>query len=104
MITRIRHIGATTSCERNDTHIRVLIAVPAEAAGTIDVHRIADNLSLAIGRLIVLIAPSIHDLDQHNEQLATAAHREGWELVPADGMHHRIIDTLAANNRHTVKP
>ena len=98
MTARTRCIGATTSCQRSGTHIRVLIAVPAEALGTLDVHRIADNLQLAIGRLIVLIAPTIADLDTHTDRLRHAARPQGWELVPADGMHHRIIDTLAAAN------
>ena len=103
MIARTRYVGASTSCQRSGTHIRVLIAVPADAVGTLDVHRIADNLQLAIGRLIVLIAPTIADLDTHNNRLRDAARQQGWELVPANGMHHRIIDTLATtNHRHQV--
>ena len=98
MTARTRCVGASTSCERSGIHIRVLIAVPANALGTLDVHRIADNLQLAIGRLIVLIAPTIADLDTHTDGLRDAARRQGWELVPADGMRHRIIDTLAATN------
>jgi hypothetical protein len=90
-----RHRCASTSCERNGTHIRVLIAVPADAAGTIDIHRIADDLA-SIGRIIVVIAPTINDLDEHTNRLQTSARLQAWELVPADGMHHRILNTLAA--------
>ena len=98
MTARTHCVGASTSCERSGTHIRILIAVPADAVGTLDVHRIADNLQLAIGRLIVLIAPTIADLDTHTGRIREAARKQGWELVPADGMHHRIIDRLAATN------
>ena len=96
-----RHRCASTSCERNGTHIRVLIAVPADAAGTIDIHHIADDLSISIGRIIIVIAPTIAGLDEHTRRLQTAARIQDWELVPADGMHHRILNTLTANNTAT---
>jgi hypothetical protein len=90
---------ASTSCERNGTHIRVLIAVPADAAGTIDIHRIADDLAISIGRIIVVIAPTICDLDEHTHRLQTSARIQEWELVSADGMHHRILNTLTATSK-----
>ena len=93
-----RHRCASTSCERNGTHIRILIAVPADAAGTIDIHRIADDLAISVGRIIVVIAPTITGLDEHTHRLQTSARIQDWELVPADGMHDRIIDTLAATS------
>ena len=46
----------------------------------------------------MLIAPTIADLDTHTGRIREAARKQGWELVPADGMHHRIIDRLAATN------
>ena len=94
-----RHRCASTSCERNGTHIRILIAVPADAAGTIDIHRIADDLAISIGRIVIVIAPTIAGLDEHTHRLQTSARIQDWELVPADGMHHRILNTLTATNK-----
>ncbi len=94
-----RHRCASTSCERNGTHIRILIAVPADAAGTIDIHRIADDLVVSIGRIIVLIAPTLNGLEEHTSRLQSSARIQDWELVPADGMHHRILNTLTATNK-----
>ena len=96
-----RHRCASTSCERNGTHIRVLIAVPADAAGTIDIHRIADDLAISIGRIIIVIAPTLAGLDEHTRWLQTSARIQDWELDPADGMHHRILNTLTATNTAT---
>jgi branched-subunit amino acid aminotransferase/4-amino-4-deoxychorismate lyase len=92
----------TTSCNRNGTHLRVLIAVPVDQIDTIQVHRIADDLALHTTRLVVLAAPTVEDLDRHTERLQSSARIVNWELVSADGVHNEIISALA--NHRTVEP
>ena len=85
----------STSCNRNGTHLRVLIAVPVDQMDIIHVHRLADDLALHTTRLVVLAAPTIEDLDRHTEQLQCSARIVNWELISADGMHHEIVSALA---------
>lgn len=92
----------TTSCNRNGTHLRVLIAVPIDQIDTIHVHRLADDLALHTTRLVVLAAPTIEDLDRHTERLRYSTRVVNWELASADGMHLEIISALA--NQSTVEP
>ena len=88
----------TTSCKRNGTHLRVLIATPTDQINTILVDRLADDLAVHLARLVVLAAPSVDDLDRHTERLQQSARLVSWELVAADGMHAQIICALANRN------
>jgi branched-subunit amino acid aminotransferase/4-amino-4-deoxychorismate lyase len=90
---------APTSYQRNGTYLRVLIAVPADSLGTIDLHNICNDLALGTTRIVVLAAPTLGDLDRHTERLQRSARIEHWELVSADGMHKQIINTITANNQ-----
>jgi hypothetical protein len=92
----------STSCDRNGTQLRVLIAVPNDQVDTIDVHRLADDIAVHLTRLIVLAAPTIEHLDQHTERLQHSALIVNWKLVPADGMHDQIVSALA--NRTCGEP
>ena len=83
---------------RNGTYLRVLIAVTSDTTGTLDVTKICDDLALATSRIVVLASPSLIDLDEHTHRLQQSARIQNWELVPADGMHRRIINTLTATN------
>ena len=89
----------TSHFNRNGTFLRVLIAVSEETAGTIDVHRICDDLALGTSRVIVLAAPTLDDLDHHTERLKLSARLQHWELVAADGMHQRFIETMTSADR-----
>ncbi len=87
--------GRSTSVERNGTHIRILITVPTDSPpGTLDIHHLTENIALHLARIVVLIAPTTSDLDHHTRRLQTAAATAGWQLVPADGMHRRLLDAL----------
>jgi branched-subunit amino acid aminotransferase/4-amino-4-deoxychorismate lyase len=92
----------STICNRNGTHLRVLIAVPIDQVDTIQVHRLADDLALHTTRIVVLAAPTVEDLDRHTERLQNSARIVNWELVSADGMHHEIVSALAS--RQTIEP
>jgi hypothetical protein len=89
----------TSHFNRNGTFLRVLIAVSAESAGTIDVHRICDDLALGTSRIIVVAAPTLGDLDRHTERLTQSARLQHWELIAADGMHRRFIETMSSADR-----
>ncbi len=84
---------------RNGTFLRVLIAVSEESAGTIDVHRICDDLAVGTSRVIVLAAPTLDDLNRHTDRLQQSARLQHWELVAADGMHRRFIETMSNADR-----
>jgi hypothetical protein len=92
----------STSCNRNGTHLRVLIAMPVDQVDTIQVHRLTDDLALHTTRIVVLAAPTVEDLDRHTQRLQSSARLVNWELVSADGMHHEIISALV--NRQTIEP
>ena len=91
----VEHLG---HYERNDTYLRVLLAVPTEhdtnPAGPAVNAFGDDEITIDTARIVILTAPNLHALDHHTARLQTAAAEVDWELRPADGLHRRIIERL----------
>ena len=86
------NIKRSTFHRANGTYLRALLGLPLEDHRLSETTTLADDITIATARLVIVAAPTLSSLDTLTVRLQSAALQQGWKLLSADGLHRTIIE------------